>query len=71
MELDEIRNLEPDPLKQFMFELAEKKYDEKEAEYPVMAGLYRFATGAGHARIDRSALVDWARERFDVELSDG
>ena len=69
IDIDQIRNLEPEPLKQFVDDLAEKKYDEKEAEYPVMAGLYRFATGAGHARIDRSALVDWARERFEVELS--
>ena len=69
LEIDEIRNLEPEPLKQYIYELAEKKYDEKEAEYPVMAGLYRFATGAGNARIDRSALVDWARDRFDVELT--
>ena len=52
----------------YLCELAERKYDEKEAEYPVMAGLYRFATGAGNARIDRDALVDWARERFEVEL---
>ena len=34
-----------------------------------MAGLYRFATGAGHARIDRDRLVDWARERFESNLS--
>ena len=69
LELDEIRNLEAAPLKEFIFERAEKQYDEKEAEYPVMAALYRFATGAGNARIDRPALVDWARERFGIELS--
>ncbi len=65
----QIRELEPGPLKEFIFERAQKKYDEKEAEYPVMAALYRFATGAGHARIDRAALVDWARDRFGAELS--
>ncbi len=69
LELDDIRDLEPEQLKERVFEQAEKKYDEKEAEYPVMAALYRFATGAGHTRIDRSALVDWARERFGIDLS--
>jgi preprotein translocase subunit SecA len=68
LEPPQIRELEAGPLKDYLFQLAEKKYDEKEAEYPVMAGLYRFATGAGNARIDRNALVDWARERFEVEL---
>jgi len=69
LEMDDIRELEPPELKDYIFERAIQKYDEKEAEYPVMAALYRFATGAGHARIDRSALVDWARERFGIELS--
>ncbi|MHB8973247.1 MAG: preprotein translocase subunit SecA [Pirellulaceae bacterium] len=64
----QVRDLEAAPLKSFLCELAERKYDEKEAEYPVMAGLYRFATGAANSRIDRNALVDWARERFEVDL---
>ncbi len=69
LEIEQIRNLEPDQLKQFVFALAEAKYDEKEAEYPVMAGLYRFGGGAGQARIDRAALADWARQRFQIELN--
>ena len=68
LDLAQIRDLEAGPLKAYLSKLAEQKYDEKEAEYPVMAGLYRFATGAGNARIDRNALVDWARERFEVDL---
>ena len=68
LDIEPLRGLEPEPLKNHIFEQAEHKYDEKEAEYPVMAGLYRFTAGAG-ARIDRQALVDWARERFEVELS--
>ncbi len=40
-------------------------YDEKEAEYPVMAGFYKFSVGSGQqSRIDREALVDWARQTF-------
>jgi preprotein translocase subunit SecA len=69
IQMDEIRELELEDLKAYIFERAITQYDEKEAEYPVMAALYRFATGAGQARIDRSALVGWARERFGVELS--
>ncbi|MCU0958534.1 MAG: SEC-C domain-containing protein [Pirellulaceae bacterium] len=68
LDIAQVRDLELGPLKSFLCGLAEQKYDEKEAEYPVMAGLYRFATGAGHARIDRHALVDWARERFEAQL---
>lgn len=69
LDLDEIRQFEREPLKQHIFERAIKNYDEKEAEYPVMAALYRFTTGTGHSRIDRNALADWARHRFDVDLS--
>ena len=45
-------------------------YDEREAEYPVLAGLYHFTTrdASGQKRVDREELVAWARERFDVEL---
>ena len=44
-------------------------YEQKEAEYPVMAGIYRFTSGEGHsARLDREGLVAWARERFRTDL---
>ena len=35
-----------------------------------MAGLYHFTTrdAAGHKRYDREELVEWARDRFGVEL---
>jgi preprotein translocase subunit SecA len=72
LSLDEVRHLEPEQFKDLVFERAEAMYDEKESEYPVMAGLYKFtsAGGAGGSagRIDREGLVQWARERFDVEL---
>jgi preprotein translocase subunit SecA len=67
--IDEIRPLEPEALIKLICDRAEKAYDEKESEYPVMAGLYRFSSGAGQARIDRELLVAWARQRFDVDLS--
>ena len=51
--------------------LAEEMYDKKEAEYPVMAALYRFTSkGQSGSRLDRSALVNWARERFNASISE-
>ncbi len=52
--------------------LAVAKYDQKEAEYPVMAGMYQFVqpTGGGaQPRIDREGLVQWASRRFHSEMS--
>jgi preprotein translocase subunit SecA len=55
-----------------VFDKAREAYERKESEYPVMAGLYRYSRAAagGHVRIDRDALVAWARQRFEVELQD-
>jgi len=63
-----IAELEPPQLKELVRERAEAAYQEKEIEYPVMAGLYHFTTRdpGGHKRYDREALVAWARERFDA-----
>jgi len=71
LEPEEVRNLEPEPFKQLVRDRATDAYNEKEVEYPVMAGLYHFTTrdASGHKRYNREQLVDWARERFDVELS--
>ena len=70
--IDEVREVEPPALKQLVLEKAEAAYDQKESEYPVMAGLYRYSKPApgGHTRIDRDGLVAWAQQRFEVELSD-
>jgi preprotein translocase subunit SecA len=52
-------------------ENAARAYDERESEFPVLAGLYRFtardASGAKHVR--REELVEWAKRRFGVDLS--
>jgi preprotein translocase subunit SecA len=71
LDVEEIRDKEAPELKEYIFRLAEHAYDTKESEYPVMAGLYRFAPGSasGQSRIDRTALVAWARERFRVDLN--
>ena len=68
LELDEIRDSDPEVLKQLVYEKAEDIYGDKESEYPIMAGLYRFAQGE-QGRIDRDGLISWARNRFEVELT--
>jgi preprotein translocase subunit SecA len=68
---DDVRQLELEPFKELVRNRAVEAYDEKEIEYPVMAGLYHFTTRdtGGHKRYDREKLVEWVRERFDAELS--
>ena len=46
---------------------AQAKYDQRETEFPIMAGMVRFAKGSGG--YDRDALAEWAAQRFDVQLS--
>ncbi|MGE3779748.1 MAG: SEC-C metal-binding domain-containing protein, partial [Pirellulaceae bacterium] len=56
-------------IKEMVVRQAEAAYDRKEAEYPVMAGLYRFTTGSGpNSRLDREALAQWASTRFETQV---
>jgi preprotein translocase subunit SecA len=68
LEFDEARDWEPEEFKNRLYERAKAAYDLKEAEYPVLAALYRFSSGVGHSRLDRDGLVAWARSRFETEL---
>ena len=69
LQLDQVKRLEPAALKEFVIGKVLEAYELKEAEYPVMAGLYRFLVGQGtQARIDREGLVAWARERFQAPV---
>jgi preprotein translocase subunit SecA len=69
LDLDEIRQLEAEPLKTLVCRQAEDAYDRRESAYPIMAGFYRFSSGhGGNARLDRDALLHWAALRFDAEL---
>jgi preprotein translocase subunit SecA len=59
-----------------LIELAHQRaigaYDQRESEYPVLAGLYRFSVrGAGGQKqgFQREELVEWAQRRFAAELS--
>jgi preprotein translocase subunit SecA len=69
---DEANVLEPAPFKELAQKRAIAAYDLRESEYPVLAGLYRFsARGAGGQRQGflREDLVEWAKRRFDAELT--
>jgi preprotein translocase subunit SecA len=69
---EEARQLEPAGFTALAHERAIAAYDQRESEYPVLAGLYRYsARGAGGERQGflREDLVEWAKRRFDAELS--
>ncbi|MBN1910291.1 MAG: SEC-C domain-containing protein [Pirellulales bacterium] len=71
LDVEQVRGLELPAFRAEVRRRAEEVYAEKEIEFPVMAGLYHYTTrdSSGHKRYDREKLVDWARERFNVELS--
>jgi preprotein translocase subunit SecA len=66
---EEVREQEAGPLKELILRKADETYDEKETEYPVLAGLSHFTThDGGQKRYDREKLVAWGRERFGIDL---
>jgi preprotein translocase subunit SecA len=69
---EQVRDTEPAQFVELAHEGAIAAYDQRESEYPVLAGLYRFsARGAGGQRQGflREDLVEWAKRRFAAELS--
>ena len=69
---DEMAKLEPHELTKLAQERARVAYDQRESEYPVLAGLYRFTAHdrSGHKQgFRREELVQWAKQRFGIELS--
>ncbi|MCA9215445.1 MAG: SEC-C domain-containing protein, partial [Planctomycetales bacterium] len=69
IEPDEIKDLDAKDVNKLVTERAIAAYEEREYEYPVMAGLYRYSVNqGGRPRVDREALVTWARDRFKVDL---
>jgi preprotein translocase subunit SecA len=68
--LEDVKKREAGPLKAYLKEQVRAAYEQKEAEYPVMAAIYRYTIGQGHtARLDRESLVAWAQERFGTGLA--
>jgi preprotein translocase subunit SecA len=71
IDVEQIRKLERKEVIRLVQERAMAAYDLKEAEYPIMAGMYRFQTrsATGPPRLDREALALWARQRFGADVS--
>ena len=67
MDPAELVDTEPEEVKAIAHQRAEEAYDAREAEYPVLAAMYRF--GAKSQTLDRDGLVDWANRRFGIDLS--
>ncbi len=63
LDIEAVRKLEPEAFKSMVRDRAGTIYNEREIEYPVMAGLYHFTTrdAGGHKRYDREKLAEWAR----------
>ena len=68
--MESVREAPVDEFKRLVYEKAESAYREKEIEYPVMVGLSHFTArdASGHKRYEREGLVEWARQRFHVDL---
>jgi preprotein translocase subunit SecA len=59
-----------DDLKEFVIEQAYRRYDAKEAEYPVLAGINQFdRSTAAQAQMDREGLASWASARFGTQIA--
>ena len=70
IDLEDIKNREVEYIKELVVQKAIDKYDEKEAEYPVIAGIQQFTLGKGtESRLEREPLVKWASDRFSIDLS--
>ncbi|MEC7695576.1 MAG: SEC-C metal-binding domain-containing protein [Planctomycetota bacterium] len=67
---EEFSSLEPHDFQQRVLNLATEIYSQKEIEFPVMGGLLHYTTrdASGNRRYDREQLIDWARDRFGVDL---
>jgi len=69
---EEAREMEPAEFTAIAHKRAIAAYDVRESEYPVLAGLYRFsARGSTGERqgLLREDLIEWAKRRFDAEIS--
>jgi len=71
LEREKLAEMETPQIIEAVNQAVDETYRQREAEYPVMAGLYHFTTrdASGHKRYERDRLIAWAQERFGVELS--
>ena len=71
LSIDDMLKLDPREFRKVALDQAAAAYAERESEFPVLAGLYRFSGGAAGQQqgFQREDLVEWAKRRFGVELS--
>jgi preprotein translocase subunit SecA len=67
---DELRGLDADSVKRLLSEKAVKAYADREAEYPVWVGFFKFSKnkGDGASVLHLSAFLEWARSRFNAPI---
>ncbi|MCL2304243.1 MAG: SEC-C metal-binding domain-containing protein [Planctomycetaceae bacterium] len=70
LEYDKVKDLDLPRFDAHLREMTHKKYYEKEVQFPVLGGLMHFTVRDQHGkRYDRESLVEWAKQRFGIELS--
>ena len=68
--IDQAKDLDLAKFKKKLQDLTHEKYTEKEIQFPVLGGLLHYTIKDQNGkRYDREALVDWARQRFGVDLT--
>jgi preprotein translocase subunit SecA len=70
LDIEQVRELSPEQFKALVREKSREAYEQKETEFPVLAGLYRFTMrdAQGQKRFDRDKLVEWASQRFETAV---
>ena len=70
LNFDDVKDDEPDKLREKVRKLTHEKYREKEIQFPVLGGLLHFTIrDQSGRRYNREGLVEWAKARFEVDLS--
>jgi preprotein translocase subunit SecA len=68
---DQMAELDAKEFVRIAHERARTAYDDRESEFPVLVGLYRFSTqgSSGQKGLQREGLIEWAKHRFGAELA--
>ena len=68
LQLDDISGMNEGEIRELILDRTSEMYFQKEAEYPVLAALYRFGSAGEGVRLDRDGLIEWAQHRFDAKI---
>ena len=67
---ENVKGMDLPKFEAYLRKMTHKKYYEKEVQFPVLGGLMHYTIRDQHGkRYDREALVEWAKQRFNVDLS--